>query len=167
MRRGPKAVNVGAVTVSAVCTKGCEKLDQQFVSIVETASGQAYGTGSVIAYTTQGITANFDIAEFPMELADELMAQGSLKPHGYTLRLAGLCIEKYSDLEDKRILQLELALGATSEALSNILSGREVSKDDDLLAELEASIESPEINEMAQPQHRQTATTEVPGDRDD
>jgi hypothetical protein len=156
-----------AVTVSAVCTKGCEKLNQQFVSIVETASGQAYGTGSVIAYTTQGITATFDIAEFPMELADELMAQESLTPHGYTLRLAGLCIEKYSDLEDKKIRQLELALGATSEALSNILSGRQVTKDHDLLAELEASIESPEINEIAQPQHRQTATTEVPGDRND
>lgn len=123
--------------VTAFFAEGVQQVNGELLALVETETGQSFSAGEAVADGQQA-QVELDLAGLPPSLADELERQGTSTPTGYVLRLAGLCLWRYSELSDNELIAVKDAFDQATRALSRTAASASA---DDVLAELEAEQE--------------------------
>lgn len=111
----------GEVAVSAASNQAA-LLEGELVALVQTETMTDVAVGPVVETTVQGLKAIFDIAFLPVELVDDLIAQGAISPSGYVLQPAGIFIKNYGKMRNDQLDELESALVTSRDAVSGALT---------------------------------------------
>lgn len=102
------------VLVRASVGEDADRLSGEWVTLVDVRSGVAFGTAPVVTAGNRELVISLEADELPAEVEDGLGERRSLVPVGLAVRLAGLVVPQFKDLEDRE-------LGALREALLEVM----------------------------------------------
>jgi len=114
----------GAAELNGVAEAGIDLIRDEPLVAVKGDGDCGLDVSESVRIDGSQIRARFELAALPSDLADAIERQGSFNPQGYTLRLAGLCIDEYKAIGDADLAGMGTSLKGAMDALARTLVGR-------------------------------------------
>lgn len=110
------------IAVVAHVEPSSERLANEPVSLVNTATGWVEGNGVIALAEEQRIQARFDFGTVAPQLSEALETEGHVAPDNYSVRLSGLTLLAWLPLDDQRLAELRERLRELSRTLAGTVA---------------------------------------------